>query len=105
MRAGRLDTKASFYTKSSARGDYNESTDTYTLSFSTWGEVTYAGGDVIVSNEERFYSGTIFLRVRYRSTITETMRVYIGSDKYRITYIEELGRKEGLKLTLQKINE
>lgn len=106
MRAGRLDRKVLFYSKSSSRGDYNESTDVWTtLHWTTFGEVQYAGGDMILSNEEKFYSGTIFLKVRYKSSITETMRVKISDVWYRITYIEELGRKEGLKITLNKINE
>lgn len=106
MRAGRLDRKAAFYSKSSTRGTFGESTDVWTtLAFNMWGEVQYAGGDAILSNEEKFYSGMIFLKVRYRSTIIETMRVYLDSKWYRITYIEELGRKEGMRLSLQKINE
>lgn len=106
MRAGRLDTKVGFYSKVTTRDDYNASVDSWpTLTFEVWGEVTYAGGDAILSNEEKFYSGTIFLRVRYRSTILETMRVKIGSVWYRISYIEVLGRREGLKITLNKINE
>ena len=106
MRAGRMDRKASFYTKSSTRGVYNESTDVWTtLAFETFGEVQYAGGDAILSNEEKFYSGTLFFKMRYRSTATETMRVKMDDVWYRITYIERYGRKEGLKLTLVKINE
>lgn len=106
MRSGRLDKKVLFYSKSSTRGDYNESTDIWTtLALTTWGEVTYAGGDAMLSNEEKFYSGVIFLKVRYNSIIVETMRVYIRTMWYSITYIEELGRKEGLRLTLNKINE
>lgn len=106
MRAGRLDRKASFYSKSSVRDDYNASTDTWTtLAFSTWGSVQYAGGDMILSNEEKFYSGVIFYTIRYRSGVVETMKVVIDNIWYRITYIEELGRKEGLKITLSKLNQ
>ena len=107
MRAGRLDEKVSFYAKvKTTNSDFGGTTDSWpTLTFNTWGEVTYAGGDATISNEEKFYSGTIFLKVRYRSTIVETMRVLIDAVWYRITYIEELGRKEGLRITLQKINE
>jgi head-tail adaptor len=105
MRAGRLDRKASFYTLTTSRGDFGESTDTYTLSFNTWGTIQYAGGDAILSNEEKFYSGLVFLTIRYRTGITETMRVVIDDIWYRITYIEELGRREGLRITLSKINE
>lgn len=106
MMAGRLDRKVSFYSKvKTASTTFGGTTDTWpTKDFDTWGEITYAGGDTTLSNEERFFSGTIFLRVRYRSTIVETMRVLIDSDYYSISYIERLGRKEGLKLTLNKIN-
>ena len=107
MRAGRLDTRVSFYAKvKTASSDYGGTVDTWPVeTISTWGEVRFAGGDMILSNEEKFYSGVIFLTVRYRDFITETMRVKIEDTWYRITYIEELGRDEGLKITLQKINE
>jgi len=106
MRAGRLDRLASFYSKTITRGDYNESSDVWTtLSFKRWGEVQYAGGDAILSNEEKFYSGVVFLKIHYTDDVVETMRVKIGSIYYTISYIEELGRREGLRLTLNKINE
>lgn len=107
MRAGRMDRKASFYTKvltpDSTYGGNIESWPSVTIT--TWGEVRFAGGDMIISNEEKFYSGVVFLTIRYRDTITETMRVSINNIMYRITYIEELGRREGLRLTLNKIND
>jgi SPP1 family predicted phage head-tail adaptor len=107
MRAGRLDTRVSFYAKvKTASSDYGGTTDTWPVkTFETWGNVRFAGGDMILSNEEKFYSGVIFLEVRYRDTIVETMRVEIEGVMYRITYIEELGRDEGMKITLQKIND
>ena len=107
MRAGQLDTKVSFYAKvKTASSDFGGTTDTWpTETISTWGNIRYAGGDLTLSNEEKFYSGMIFLIVRYRDTIVETMRVLIDAVWYRITYIEELGRDEGMKITLQKINE
>lgn len=107
MRAGRLNTQVSFYAKvSTTSSDFGGTADSWpSVTFTTWGEVRYAGGDMILSNEEKFYSGVIFLTVRYRSTIVETMRVMVNSILYRITYIEELGKKEGMKITLQKIND
>jgi head-tail adaptor len=107
MRSGRLDTRVSFYAKVlSVSSDYGGTSDTWpTETFQTWGELRYAGGDMILSNEEKFYSGTVFLTIRYRSGVTETMRVLIDSIWYRITYIEELGRDQGLKITLNKIND
>lgn len=107
MRAGRMDRKASFYAKvKTTNSDYGGTTDTWpNLTFNMWGEVRYAGGDATLSNEEKFYSGAVILTVYYRSTIVETMRVKIGDVWYSISYIEELGRREGMRLTLSKINE
>jgi head-tail adaptor len=106
MRAGRLDRKAGFYALVSTRDTYGASVDTWpTLTLETWGSVQYAGGDLILSNEEKFYSGVLFYTVRYRSEIVETMRVLLDDEWYRITYIERLGRKEGMKISLTKINE
>ncbi len=107
MRAGRMDRKASFYAKvKTTDTSYGGTTDTWpTLTFDMWGEIRFAGGDAILSNDEKFYSGVVFLTVHYRSTIVETMRVKIEDIWYRITYIEELGRKEGMRLSLSKINE
>jgi head-tail adaptor len=107
MMAGRLDRKVIFYAKvKTASSTFGGTTDTWpTATITTWGEILYGGGSQVLSNEEKFYSGILILRVRYRSTIVETMRVKIDSDWYSINYIERLGRKEGLKIMLEKINE
>lgn len=106
MRAGEMDRKVAFYAKVTAtNSSYGGTTDTWpTATITTRGHIQYSGGDSVLSNDEKFYSGTILLTVRYRE-IVETMRVLIDSVWYRITYIERLGRKEGLRITLQKINE
>ncbi len=107
MNAGKLDRRVDFYAKvKTANSDYGGTVDTWpSVTIATWGSVQYSGGNLTLSSDEKFYSGTLLLTVRYRSTIVETMRVVIDSIWYRITYIERLGRKEGLRITLQKINE
>jgi head-tail adaptor len=107
MMAGRLDRKVIFYAKVKTSSTvFGGTTDTWpTATITTFGEILYGGGSQTLSNEEKFYSGSIILRVRYRATIVETMRVKIDSDWYSINYIERLGRKEGLKIMLEKINE
>lgn len=107
MMAGRLDRKVIFYAKvKTSSTTFGGTTDTWpTATITTWGEVLYGGGSAMLSSEEKFYSGSITLRVRYRSNIVETMRVKIDYDWYSINYIERLGRKEGLRIDLEKINE
>jgi hypothetical protein len=83
-----------------------------TATIETRGEIRYTGGTRMLSNEEKFYSRNMELIIRYRpgifegDVIDETMRVQVdeGSERYIITYIEEIGRKETLRLTLEKIN-
>jgi head-tail adaptor len=107
MRAGSMYHRISFYALVSTRGSYGDSVDTYpTATISTRGEIRYSGGSYGLSNEEKFYGKSMELTVRYRSTIVETMRVQIDetADRYVITYMEVIGRNEGLRLTLEKIN-
>jgi head-tail adaptor len=71
-------------------------------------QVVNGGGGFSLSNEEKFYSTTLNIKVRYRSEIVETMRVKLSNFQntwFQITNIDELGRKEGLQISLEKINE
>ena len=107
MRGGNLYHRIIFYAKETTRDDYGASVDIWPLAtIITRGEVRYTGGNKILSNEEIFYSKSIELMVRYRNQIEETMKVQIdgSTDRYGISFLEELGRKEGLRLTLEKIN-
>jgi len=107
MRAGGAYHRIEFYARVSTRDKYASSSDTWpTVTILTRGEIRYTGGSKTLSSEEKFYSKSMELTVRYRAGITETMRIKIdgGSDFYGISYIEEIGRKEAIRLTLEKIN-
>ncbi len=107
MKAGRLYHRVKFYPKVTTRDSYGSSDDTWpTATISTRGEIIHRGGAKTLSNEERFFSKSKELTIRYRRGITETMRVQIdgAEERYAITYIEEIGRQEGLRMTLEKIN-
>ena len=107
MRAGNLIDRINFFAKVTSRDDFSGSADTWPLvTISTRGEVRETGGGRGLSNEEKFYSKNKELTVRYRADIVETMKVQIngGTDRYIITYIEVIGRNEGLRLDLEKDN-
>ena len=108
MRAGNLRHRVKFYAKVITRDDYSASVDSWPhVTIKTRGEVRHQGGSMMASNEERFFSKRMELTVRYRSEIVETMRVQIDGkdDLYMIDYMEEIGNREGLRLTLEKINQ
>ena len=107
MRAGNLISRINFYAKVTTRGLYGESIDSWpAITIATRGEVRWVGGSHMIENEEKTYTRSMELTVRYRDTITETMHVQIdnGTETYIITYLEIIGRKEALRLTLEKIN-
>lgn len=108
MRAGNLIHRVNFYPKVTTRDSYNASVDTYPIAtITTRGEIRYSGGGKIVSNEEKQFTKSMDLSVRYNSLITETMRVQIDdtTDLYSITYIETIRRKEGLRISLEKLSD
>lgn len=108
MRAGNMWHRVVFYEKVTTRDDFGASSDSWPVAtISTRGEVRWTGGDRGIVNEEKTYSRAMELTVRYRSTITETMRVQIDgtADLYQINYIEVLGRNEALRITLEKLSD
>lgn len=108
MRSGKLLHRINFFKKTATRDDYGAAAITYptTPTISTRGGLTYRGGSKMLSNDERFYSKHIELVVRYRDSIEETMRVQIDGtdDRYQIDSIEPVGRKQWLRIDLEKIN-
>jgi hypothetical protein len=78
MKAGNLIHRVKFYPKVTSRDDYNASVDSYPIAtISTRGEIRYSGGGRSISNEEKQYTKSMDLSVRYNSLIVETMRVQI----------------------------
>ena len=110
MRAVNLYHRINFFAKVTSRDEYGATSDTYDYTsptISTRGGIQYLGGNKALENDEKFYGKRMELTVRYRSAINETMRVQVDNETslYAITYLEVIGRKEGLKLSLEKLDE
>ena len=109
MRAGNLTHRINFYARVSERSASGSFIDTYPdITISTRGEIQYRGSSKQLSNEEISYTKSIVLTVRYRSEITQTMRVQIDgtADLFYIDGIPEIiGRKQSLRLNLEKLSD
>ena len=105
MRAGQLIERIAFYAMTVTRDAYNAATESYTKTIDTRAGVTYLSGDKTLSSDEKFFSGTVFFNIRYRAGITESMQIEWRGDKYAISYIQEVGYKDSLRITASKINE
>lgn len=107
MQSGRLRHRVKFYAKVTTRDDYGSSQDTWpTATIITRCELRWTSGNRILENEEKIYTKNMEIIIRYRTGITETMRVQLDetSDRYWINYIEELGYHEGLRIGIEKLN-
>jgi len=108
MRAGRMYHRINFYARVSTRDAYGASVDTWTtITLSTRGELREVGGNKSIDNSEIAYSKSKELTVRYNSAIVDNMKIQIdgSTDRYLITYIEVLGMNEGIRLSIEKIND
>ena len=108
MKAGNAYHRITFYSKTRVRDEYGAYVDTYASYLDTRGEIKYSGGNKLLQADEIFYSRNMELTIRYRDGLDETMRVTIDGDTdtyYEILYMEELGRRDGLRFSLNKINE
>jgi len=107
MRAGNLYHRIAFYPKATTRDSFSGSVDTWaTPTINTRGEIREVGGSKDLSNEEKFFSKSKELTIRYRAAVTENMKLTIdgATDFYIITYIEIIGRNEGMRLSIEKEN-
>lgn len=108
MRTGNLYHRVHFYPKVTVRDSYGASSDTWSgCTIETRGEIRYIGGNKTLNSDERFYYKSMELTIHYRDEIDETYRLKLDGkdDWYEIVYIEEIGRRQGLKLTIEKINQ
>ena len=64
----------------------------------------YKGGNKGINNEEIFSSRTIIFTTYFRD-INETDLIIYDENEYKITFIAEIGYREGLSITTQLVNE
>jgi head-tail adaptor len=108
MRSGGMYHRIKFFAKQVTRDAYGASSDSWNYllpTITTRGDIRYTGGGYAIANEEKFYSKSVELLIRFRTDIEETMRVQIDgtNDLWAINYKEEIGRQEGLRLTIEKL--
>jgi head-tail adaptor len=83
---------------------YGAPTETYNTTHTLKAELQSASGGKGVNNEEIFNSVQLNFITYYRD-ILESDRIIYKSKNYKILSIVEIGYKEGLRITVEKINE
>ena len=81
-----------------------EQTDAWTDVCEVWGRRIQNAGMQRMQGEQPISVGTDLWFIRFRSDVTEAMRVVYDSVNYEILSIQEIGRKDSLKLMVQRLS-
>lgn len=102
MRAGNLDTRASFRMPDATRNEVGELVPNYVEQFQVWGDFRPdTGGEYVEAAAERDFR-TAVLTIRYRTGVLDEMRVFVGGVAWDIDGIVDPGyEKKMLRLKLK----
>lgn len=104
MRAGKLDRRVIFQTKTEIKNSYGEKAVTsWANTFTTWANVLELKGKESFEASQIVQKADIRLKIRYRTNVDEEMRFAYNGKHYNIYSISELGRKDGLEIFGKKI--
>lgn len=98
MQAGKLDREITIQQATLTQDSFGEPDAVWTDYATLWAQV------IGIRAEERVVSGRVLavkvnrFRTRYKSGITEKMRIKYDSDYYNVRGITEIGRQDGLEL-------
>lgn len=106
MRAGKLDRLVTLQTFTSGRdADYGSETKTWTTLAQVWARVEGVSGREFFSARQTGAERTLRLTIRYRSDVTEKLRVLLdGGRTLEVHTLREIGRRRGLELICGEIN-
>ena len=98
MNIGRLDRYITIKTVSTSVDAYGQPIESFSTLANVWAKIEYKSEVEKFENEQLKAVSTIDFTIRYRTDITEMMKIEYNSNAYQITGIAEIGRGEGLKL-------
>ena len=103
--AGDMRYKINVIAPTVTRNEYGEEIESWIIVHTLRAAKKSLGGSKTIDNNEIFTTNSLEFTTHYRYNITEKMRIELGSDTYLINNIAEIGFREGLKITVEKINE
>jgi len=98
MKGGNLDRRITIQEKTEVVASNGQRTLTWSTLLSTWANPVEKDGQEKTDNNNRSTKRMVNFRIRYRSTITNEMRVLWEGKYYKIEDTKELGRQDGLMI-------
>ena len=98
MKGGNLDRRITIQEKTEVVASNGQRTLTWSTLLSTWSNPVEKDGQEKTENNNRSTKRMVNFRIRYRSNITNEMRVVWEGKYYKIEDTKELGRQDGLMI-------
>ena len=101
MIIGRLDRKINIHSVTQTQNSYGEFTNTGDTSVSAWARIEYKEGSVGFESLNKLAKIPVVFITRYNQGFTVDTLKYItaeGSPKYYVKSVQEIGRKQGLRI-------
>jgi len=102
--AGDLRNEINVKRLSSVKDAYGSITETYTTIYALRAGIKFNSGTKSINNDEIFNSQSIIVTCYFRNILT-TDRVEFNSKMYKILFINPIGFKEGLQISIELIND
>ena len=96
MKSEKLDRRLIIQEPAETRDDYGQEVLTWSTFATVWAGVKLNIGKESFQTSERVKERVVDFKVRYRTDITENMRLLYDSNYYEIEDVVELGREDGL---------
>jgi len=97
MLAGALNNFITIEIETTTKNAVGTPIETYAKLKDTWASIKYTSGGTQFNEGEMPYTDVDF-SIRYDETVNYKCRVIFQSEYYKILYIENIGRKDGMRL-------
>jgi len=105
MNPNKLDRRISVETKSTSLDANGDRVDTWTTILSSIpANVAPTGGKEFIRATRMFETASAVFMIRYRTNITQRDRILYNGRYYNIISIDEMGRKDGLLIVAESLN-
>jgi len=98
MNIGKLDRYITLQSVSTSVDAYGQPVESFSTLANVWAKIEYKSEVEKFENEQLRAVSSIDFTIRYRTDVTQQMRISYNSETYQIIGISEIGRGEGLKL-------
>lgn len=102
MNIGPLDRKITIQKQTATRGTAGGQSITWPTYHSCWAQKVEKAGNEAINNQATVATNQTTFFIRYKSGITENMRIVYDSENYWITFIKEHGRYAFLEIKAEK---